>query len=184
MVPQVYLWYPKSKLLQVRTEDQKKRTASKSGSKSCTGDIAANWQSHCTASSIKSFIFKVNSARSISLRACRSQQFEFFVQKGRYTFKSAALLQGSLKSALLKGSFKAARKVYLQLSKSTVVETPSYTKRMEQALRCTICCDFFKAPVLLPCSHTFCSVCVRKFMQVNGFKSCCPGIFYLSSSID
>ncbi|KAF1793834.1 Zinc finger, C3HC4 RING-type [Phytophthora cactorum] len=34
-------------------------------------------------------------------------------------------------------------------------------REMENHLRCQICGDFFHGPVLLPCSHTFCSACQR-----------------------
>ncbi|KAL4127784.1 hypothetical protein PRIC2_006783 [Phytophthora ramorum] len=45
---------------------------------------------------------------------------------------------------------------------------------MENHLRCQICGDFFHGPVLLPCSHTFCSTCVRRFLQSKGAHGCCP----------
>ncbi|KAG7401710.1 E3 ubiquitin-protein ligase rad18 [Phytophthora boehmeriae] len=45
---------------------------------------------------------------------------------------------------------------------------------MESHLRCQICGDFFHGPVLLPCSHTFCSACVRRFLQTKGANGCCP----------
>ncbi|KAI9911096.1 hypothetical protein PsorP6_009372 [Peronosclerospora sorghi] len=47
-------------------------------------------------------------------------------------------------------------------------------REMESHLRCQICGDFFHGPVLLPCSHTFCSTCVRRFLQSKGAQSCCP----------
>ena len=47
-------------------------------------------------------------------------------------------------------------------------------QEMEQHLRCQICGDFFHGPVLLPCSHTFCSACVRRFLQSKGANGCCP----------
>lgn len=47
-------------------------------------------------------------------------------------------------------------------------------REMENHLRCQICGDFFHGPVLLPCSHTFCSACVRRFMQSKGTNACCP----------
>ncbi|KAF1328907.1 E3 ubiquitin ligase, partial [Globisporangium splendens] len=46
---------------------------------------------------------------------------------------------------------------------------------MENLLRCQICGDFFHGPVLLPCSHAFCSECVRKYLQTRGaHDGCCP----------
>lgn len=47
-------------------------------------------------------------------------------------------------------------------------------REMENLLRCQICGDFFHGPVLLPCSHAFCSECVRKFLQTKGAHGCCP----------
>ncbi|KAG6959062.1 hypothetical protein JG688_00010251 [Phytophthora aleatoria] len=47
-------------------------------------------------------------------------------------------------------------------------------REMENHLRCQICGDFFHGPVLLPCSHTFCSACVRRFLQSKGAHGCCP----------
>ncbi|SCV01487.1 LAMI_0G11804g1_1 [Lachancea mirantina] len=32
-------------------------------------------------------------------------------------------------------------------------------------LRCHICKDFIKAPVLTPCGHTFCSLCIREYLN-------------------
>ncbi|KAE8902801.1 hypothetical protein PF005_g14317 [Phytophthora fragariae] len=56
-------------------------------------------------------------------------------------------------------------------------EWPAHCKaqrEMENHLRCQICGDFFHGPVLLPCSHTFCSSCVRRFLQSKGTSACCP----------
>lgn len=48
-------------------------------------------------------------------------------------------------------------------------------REMENLLRCQICGDFFHGPVLLPCSHAFCSECVRKYLQTKGaHNGCCP----------
>ncbi|TMW64865.1 hypothetical protein Poli38472_009032 [Pythium oligandrum] len=47
-------------------------------------------------------------------------------------------------------------------------------RQLESTLRCLICGDFFHGPVLLPCSHTFCSECVRRFLQSRGAHGCCP----------
>lgn len=48
-------------------------------------------------------------------------------------------------------------------------------REIERLLRCQICGDFFHGPVLLPCSHAFCSECVRKFLQSKGAHGgCCP----------
>lgn len=47
-------------------------------------------------------------------------------------------------------------------------------RQLESHLRCQICGDFFHGPVLLPCSHAFCSECVRRFLQSKGAQGCCP----------
>ncbi|KAH8833916.1 hypothetical protein DL96DRAFT_1578830 [Flagelloscypha sp. PMI_526] len=44
-------------------------------------------------------------------------------------------------------------------------------QRMDGALRCTVCKEFFDAPVITPCAHTFCSLCVRTYLST---KTECP----------
>lgn len=39
---------------------------------------------------------------------------------------------------------------------------------LDQALRCEICKDFYTAPVLTSCSHTFCSLCIRRTLVADG----------------
>lgn len=36
---------------------------------------------------------------------------------------------------------------------------------LDSLLRCHICKDFLKVPVLTPCSHTFCSICIREYIN-------------------
>lgn len=36
---------------------------------------------------------------------------------------------------------------------------------LDSLLRCHICKDFLKTSVLTPCGHTFCSICIRKYLQ-------------------
>ncbi|DAZ93789.1 TPA: hypothetical protein N0F65_009911 [Lagenidium giganteum] len=45
---------------------------------------------------------------------------------------------------------------------------------LEINMRCQICGELFHGPVLLPCSHAFCSECVRKYLQARGSGGCCP----------
>ena len=44
---------------------------------------------------------------------------------------------------------------------------------VEAGLRCHICKDFFDAPVITACSHTYCSACIRRSLSaVNAEKKC------------
>ncbi|SCU89176.1 LADA_0E14070g1_1 [Lachancea dasiensis] len=36
---------------------------------------------------------------------------------------------------------------------------------IDTLLRCHICKDFLKTPVLTPCGHTFCSLCIREYLK-------------------
>uniref|UniRef100_U3KIZ3 RING-type domain-containing protein n=1 Tax=Ficedula albicollis TaxID=59894 RepID=U3KIZ3_FICAL len=38
-------------------------------------------------------------------------------------------------------------------------------ERLEEELTCAICCDTFREPRLLPCSHTFCAPCLQRLLQ-------------------
>lgn len=39
---------------------------------------------------------------------------------------------------------------------------------VEAALRCQVCKDFFKTPMLTSCCHTFCSLCIRRALSNEG----------------
>ena len=39
---------------------------------------------------------------------------------------------------------------------------------VESALRCEVCKDFYKDPVITSCSHTFCALCIRRCLSANG----------------
>ncbi|KAI0101501.1 DNA repair protein rad18 [Nemania sp. FL0031] len=39
---------------------------------------------------------------------------------------------------------------------------------VEAALRCQICKDFYRTPMLTSCNHTFCSLCIRRALSVDG----------------
>ncbi|CCF58880.1 hypothetical protein KAFR_0F02840 [Kazachstania africana CBS 2517] len=43
--------------------------------------------------------------------------------------------------------------------------------QLDALLRCHICKDFLKVPVLTPCGHTFCSICIREYINR---QSKCP----------
>ena len=38
----------------------------------------------------------------------------------------------------------------------------------ETSLRCQVCKDFFDNPVITSCSHTFCSLCIRRCLSTEG----------------
>ncbi|KAI2619163.1 DNA repair protein rad18 [Hypoxylon sp. NC1633] len=39
---------------------------------------------------------------------------------------------------------------------------------VEAALRCEVCKDFYKTPMLTSCNHTFCSICIRRALSNDG----------------
>ncbi len=39
---------------------------------------------------------------------------------------------------------------------------------VEQAFRCHVCKDFFNSPMITSCNHTFCSLCIRRCLSVDG----------------
>lgn len=41
-------------------------------------------------------------------------------------------------------------------------------EHVEQALRCHVCKDFFESPMITSCSHTFCSLCIRRCLSADG----------------
>ncbi|XP_035380636.1 E3 ubiquitin-protein ligase RAD18 isoform X1 [Electrophorus electricus] len=44
-------------------------------------------------------------------------------------------------------------------------------KTVDNLLRCPICFDFLNISMMTPCSHNFCSLCIRKFLS---YKLLCP----------
>ena len=44
---------------------------------------------------------------------------------------------------------------------------------VEQALRCQVCKDFFDTPMITSCSHTFCSLCIRRCLTSDGRCPAC-----------
>ncbi|XP_051961366.1 E3 ubiquitin-protein ligase TRIM39-like [Xyrauchen texanus] len=42
----------------------------------------------------------------------------------------------------------------------------------EEDFSCPVCCDVFKNPVLLSCSHSVCEECIQKFWESKGSKEC------------
>lgn len=49
---------------------------------------------------------------------------------------------------------------------------------LEAALRCEVCKEFYSNPVITSCSHTFCSICIRRCITADGkcpsCKASCP----------
>lgn len=44
---------------------------------------------------------------------------------------------------------------------------------VESALRCQICKDFYDTPMITTCSHTFCSLCIRRCLTTDGKCPAC-----------
>ncbi|XP_036417870.1 nuclear factor 7, brain-like [Colossoma macropomum] len=42
----------------------------------------------------------------------------------------------------------------------------------EEDFSCPVCCEIFKDPVLLHCSHSVCKVCLQKFWETKGSREC------------
>ncbi|KAK3353662.1 hypothetical protein B0T25DRAFT_591135 [Lasiosphaeria hispida] len=38
---------------------------------------------------------------------------------------------------------------------------------VEQAFRCHVCKDFYNSPMLTLCNHTFCSICIRRYLSTD-----------------
>lgn len=44
---------------------------------------------------------------------------------------------------------------------------------VDAALRCQVCKDFYKTPMITSCSHTFCSLCIRRCLANDGKCPAC-----------
>lgn len=44
---------------------------------------------------------------------------------------------------------------------------------IDAALRCQVCKDFYKTPMITSCSHTFCSLCIRRCLANDGKCPAC-----------
>lgn len=44
---------------------------------------------------------------------------------------------------------------------------------LDASLRCEICKDFYNAPVITSCGHTFCSLCIRRCLGADGKCATC-----------
>ncbi|KAJ8362004.1 hypothetical protein AAFF_G00407190 [Aldrovandia affinis] len=43
---------------------------------------------------------------------------------------------------------------------------------LDEELCCSVCCDIFKEPVLLKCSHSFCKVCLQQCWEEKSSREC------------
>ncbi|KAL7859117.1 hypothetical protein SRHO_G00142640 [Serrasalmus rhombeus] len=43
---------------------------------------------------------------------------------------------------------------------------------LEEELSCPVCCDIFRDPVVLWCSHSVCKTCLQKFWETKGSREC------------
>ncbi|XP_056618340.1 zinc-binding protein A33-like isoform X2 [Triplophysa dalaica] len=42
----------------------------------------------------------------------------------------------------------------------------------EEDLTCPVCCDIFRDPVVMLCSHSICRTCLQQFWSIKGFQEC------------
>ncbi len=63
----------------------------------------------------------------------------------------------------------------LEISDSTEwLETPlSGLAPVDAAARCQVCKDFYNTPMMTSCSHTFCSICIRRCLASDGKCPAC-----------
>ncbi|XP_076119257.1 nuclear factor 7, brain-like isoform X1 [Alosa pseudoharengus] len=44
--------------------------------------------------------------------------------------------------------------------------------KLEEDLTCPVCCDIYKDPVLVTCSHSVCKACLQQFWESKGHREC------------
>ncbi|XP_062391204.1 E3 ubiquitin-protein ligase TRIM35-like, partial [Sardina pilchardus] len=44
--------------------------------------------------------------------------------------------------------------------------------KLEEEICCPVCCDIYKDPVILTCSHSVCKVCLQQFWESKGHREC------------
>ncbi|XP_077187301.1 zinc finger protein RFP-like isoform X2 [Paroedura picta] len=47
-------------------------------------------------------------------------------------------------------------------------------KRLREEVTCPICLDYFEAPVMLPCEHSFCRKCILQSLAKSPTRTLCP----------
>ncbi len=48
--------------------------------------------------------------------------------------------------------------------------------QVEQAFRCHVCKDLYNSPMITSCNHTFCSICIRRCLSVDGKCPLCRAL--------
>lgn len=76
-----------------------------------------------------------------------------------------------------------SRRLYEKVSMDSINDVPdpsdwlttsiSELKPLDAALRCLVCKDFFNTPMITSCSHTFCSLCIRRCLNIDGQCPAC-----------
>uniref|UniRef100_A0A3Q3DHR3 Tripartite motif-containing protein 35-like n=1 Tax=Hippocampus comes TaxID=109280 RepID=A0A3Q3DHR3_HIPCM len=68
---------------------------------------------------------------------------------------------------------------FLQTSKANTALRPRAVSSrsgsvLEDELSCPVCCEIFKEPVVLKCSHSFCRACLQQFWNKKAARRECP----------
>lgn len=69
-------------------------------------------------------------------------------------------------------SFSQSPKVASTLRARTVSSCSG--SMLEEELSCPVCCEIFKDPVVLKCSHSFCRACLQEFWNKRKVRRECP----------
>lgn len=80
-----------------------------------------------------------------------------------------------VKEAVFATAFNSQMDSFAEVNDSTDwLQTPlSKFAQVDTALRCQVCKDFFHNPVITSCSHTFCSICIRRCLSAEGKCPAC-----------
>ncbi|KAH9499236.1 hypothetical protein Btru_004498 [Bulinus truncatus] len=64
-------------------------------------------------------------------------------------------------------------KIFIMASRDCEAELP-YDKLSNEFLMCPLCYEQFRNPKVLPCQHTFCLVCLRRYVATRGIDGTMP----------